>query len=488
MSRNGDSIPSLIDFWRLKRKYGGDLCEVRPFHELIADKLTNLIVGKATKPNLMILMPPRCAKTDLGVKAFVPWGLSRFPDSEWILSSYGQDLATANSVDIRNALASDWYRSTIDSRFWGAHVAMRGEGAGGRQDYFYTDEGGSVKAVGTGGGITGFGAGKLRSEFGGAILIDDPLKAQEARSAAVRKAACAYIDTALKSRRNRQEDPATPIVLIMQRLHPQDPAGYLLQTEREKWDVLQIPAHEGEEVIWPGRLDYRQLMELKESNPDEYWAQYMQSPSDSMTSIYKRSWWRYWQDIQKVEARLTLKFLTADTAFKEKDSADWSVLQCWGVEGISGIYLIDQIRERCEFPELLTRAKQFWEKHTARTSSKMTPATEFWIEDAASGISLVQTLRRERGIPARPWTPTEKTGKDKVARANQVTMSISAGRVFLPDPKMPGYKWVEGFLNEHEAFAADMSHTWDDQCDAQTEALLIWQERGGGRGPVPNEF
>ena len=65
-------------------------------------------------------------------------------------------------------------------------------------------------------------------------------------------------------------------------------------------------------------------------------------------------------------------------------------------------------------------------------------------------------------------------------------MPISTGRVFLPDfKKLPGFDWVERFMNEHEAFRADMGHLHDDQVDGMTEALLIWQERGGGRGPLP---
>ena len=312
----------------------------------------------------MILMPPRCAKTDLGVKAFTAWGLSVAPDSEWILTSYGQDLATANAVDVRTTLASDWYRETINSEYWGAHVRMRGQGAGDRQDYFYTEEGGCVKAIGSGGGITGFGAGKLRSAFGGCIVIDDPLKAQDRRSPAMRQAAIDYIENTLKSRR-RQDDPPTPIVLIMQRLHPQDPVGQLLQKERDKWDVLQIPAHDEQgRTIWQGRLNYDELMLIKESDPDTYWSDYMQEPSESHRSTFKESWWRFWRNLRAVEERTTLKMITADTAFEEKTSADWSVFQCWNVEGISGMYLKDQIRGQWEYPDLMKAAKEFWLKHT----------------------------------------------------------------------------------------------------------------------------
>jgi predicted phage terminase large subunit-like protein len=75
--------------------------------------------------------------------------------------------------------------------------------------------------------------------------------------------------------------------------------------------------------------------------------------------------------------------------------------------------------------------------------------------------------------------------KDKVGRANQCTMPLSAGRVFIPDPNMPDYAWVEGFIAEHESFTTDDSHLYDDQVDTFTEACLIWQSRGGGSGAIP---
>ena len=478
------NFPSLIDFWKIKRKKQGLHCQVLPFHHLIASDLTKLLKGTLDKPNLMVLMPPRCAKTDLGAKTFIPYAQSWFPDSETIIAGYAQELPVESTIDIRKTLCSDWYQSMVDDT-WGARMPMRGNLAGGSQDFFYTSEGGSIKAVGRGGGITGFGAGKLRQEYGGCILIDDLLKANEARSAAARKDAWSYISGTLNSRRNRLDDPPTPRILIMQRLHPEDPAGMLLREERDKWHVLQIPAHDEKgTVIWPGRLSMAELELMRETDPETYWAQYMQEPSQSARTIFNKDKWQYWKNRYELERQTTLKIITSDTAFEEKTSADWSVFQCWNILGCAGMALTDQIRGQWGFPDLLKAASSFWEKHST-PQTDYTPATEFWIENKASGISLVQTLRTQ-GLPARPWEPKDRTPKDKVGRAKHSTIPIHTGRVFLPDPKMPGFEWVEKFINEHSAFTDDDSHLNDDQVDAHTEASSIWQERGGGVGPLPN--
>lgn len=477
--------PSLIQYWQMRRAAQGLPCEVYPFHREIAARLTKLMLGALGKPNLMVLMPPRCAKTDLANQTFTEYALSWFPDSEFINTSYGADLAIDNAVAVRDSLSSDWYQSMRDSA-WGAEMEMRGSKAAGRQDHFFTQQGGVVKAVGRGGAATGFGAGKLREAFGGAIVIDDPLKALEARSAAARKEAYQHITGTLKSRRNRHASPSTPMVLIMQRLHPEDPAGMLLRDERDEWDVLQIPAHDDRnQVIWPGRLSMRELETMREVDPDTYNGQYMQNPSAGTRRIFKEERWKYWTNLAEVERKITLKIITADTAFEEKTSADWSVLQCWGFQGTSGMYLLDQERGQWEFPDLIANSKAFVDKHTASRQG-VTPASEFWIENKASGISLVQTLRRN-SLGARAWEPKDATPKDKVGRAKHASFPIYAGRVFLPDYKAlgPEYKWVFGFISEHSAFTDDDSHMNDDQVDAQTQASSIWQERGGATGPIP---
>jgi predicted phage terminase large subunit-like protein len=281
----------------------------------------------------------------------------------------------------------------------------------------------------------------------------------------------------------------------MQRLAPDDLAGHILKTERHRWTVVQIPAiDESGQSIWPERISLKELEHMKEYDPETYFAQYMQQPSDAAFSIFKNEWWRFWINISEVEKKITLKIVTADTAFKAKDSSDFTVFQCWGFEGAHGAYLLDQVRGKWEFPELVKVGKDFLAKHTAPRFG-IVPAKEAWVEDRASGTSLVQTLQRE-GLPFREWLPPsanqqviskEKilSGPDKVSRAKQVTIPIYAGRVYLPYPKLQGFKWVENFVQEHSAFSMDDSHLYDDQVDGETMALLIWQQRGGGNGPIP---
>jgi hypothetical protein len=70
------------------------------------------------------------------------------------------------------------------------------------------------------------------------ILIDDPLKPEEALSDAQRQAANDWFDHTLYSRQNDKRRGA--IVIIMQRLHEDDLVGHVLA--QEPWEVVRFPA------------------------------------------------------------------------------------------------------------------------------------------------------------------------------------------------------------------------------------------------------
>src|SRR5699024_10110170 len=108
------------------------------------------------------------------------------------------------------------------------------------KDEFRTAHGGIVYATGADGTITGYGAGSMSDDFAGAIIIDDPHKAGEANSDVMRANVIDWFQTTMESRKNSED---TPIILIMQRLHEHDLAGWLLDGGNgEEWENIKIPA------------------------------------------------------------------------------------------------------------------------------------------------------------------------------------------------------------------------------------------------------
>lgn len=114
-----------------------------------------------------------------------------------------------NSANVRGVIQHEAYREVFPA------VSLASDA----QHHWKTEQGGVMYATGAGGTITGFGAGKHREGFGGAIIIDDPYKADEATSEVMRKNVIDWFQNTLESRKN---SPDTPIIVIMQRLHEED--------------------------------------------------------------------------------------------------------------------------------------------------------------------------------------------------------------------------------------------------------------------------
>src|SRR5436309_881079 len=202
-------------------------CELNPqaaflpnWHiEVIAAKLAAVRAGRIRR--LIISLPPRHLKSHLASVAFPAWCLGRDPSAQILCVSYAQELADKLSRDCRRILASDWYQRLFPTRLAPRHQAV---------PEFETTAQGSRVATSVGGVLTGRGA--------DLIVIDDPLKPEEALSQTQRQAANEWYDHTLYSRLNAKLTGA--IVLIMHRLHEDDLAGHVL--EQEPWEVVRLPA------------------------------------------------------------------------------------------------------------------------------------------------------------------------------------------------------------------------------------------------------
>lgn len=273
----GFSREDLYDYTRwmfLQRK--GFAWQKAEHHKLVCDALMRVYSGECKR--LIINIPPRYSKTEL-VNNFVSWTTGKAPDSEFILTSYSSQLASNNSWQIRETVLHPAYREIFPA------VTLRSDSAAKHE--WRTSQGGIVYAAGAGGTITGYGAGKHRSGFGGAIIIDDPHKADEARSDVIRQGVIEWFQNTLESRKNNPED--TPIILIMQRLHEKDLAGWLIEGGNgEEWEVVSLPAlREDGTALWPEKHTVDRLRMMQQAAPYTFAGQYQQRPSPPEGNIFK---------------------------------------------------------------------------------------------------------------------------------------------------------------------------------------------------------
>ncbi|MFI3270837.1 MAG: phage terminase large subunit [Pseudomonadota bacterium] len=458
MAKPSPKLPSLKEFFLAHGEMTRAPRTVLPYHDRIFRAITQWMTGTLPdgKRHLVVCMPPRHSKTFIARDA-VAWGLVCFPDSEWIYTSYSTKLAVAQTVAIKDCCASDWYREMAP------FVGIRRDK--GRQEYFKTSRGGSVYGVGVGGTITGFGAGKKRPEFGGGIIVDDPLSADDALSVAKREGCNEWYSKVLYSRRNATH---TPMMFIMQRLHMMDLVGYVLSQEPELWHVLSIPAMDKNgEMLWPETFDKKTAELLEKMDPFTFASQYQQSPTPAGGAMIKEG------QIQRysVLPDLVSYGVFADTAQKTGQHNDYSVLICAGTDG-QNVYIVDIWRDKVESPDLLQASKDFWEVHKPHRILRPARFEGFFIEDKSSGTGLIQQLQRDTSIPVIPVP----RNRDKVSRVNDILPYVRSGRLFVPEFA----PWVSDYESELLSFSPAMTHLHDDQVDPTCDAISILLSAGGG--------
>ncbi len=310
----------------------------------------------------------------------------------------------------------------------------------------------------TGGVITGRGA--------DIIIIDDPLKPEEALSELRRKGVNEWYDNTLYSRLNNKVTGT--IILIMQRLHEDDLVGHVLQ--QEPWEVLSFPAiaeHDEEylvdtpygparlgrkagEALHPQHLPLETLAALRRTiGAYNFAAQYQQAPTPPGGVLVTPEWFRYY-DRADLPSRFDLVLQSWDTANKATELSDYSVCTTWGVAN-KHFYLVNVFRKRVDYPELKRTVKELARLHSANT---------VLIEDKASGTQLIQELVAD-GLHA--VTRYQPCG-DKIMRLVAQTPTIENGFVHLPKDA----PWLPEYLHELTTFP-NCKH--DDQADSTAQAL-----------------
>lgn len=406
-------------------------------HKAITDALDRVYKGEIKR--LIINIPPRYSKTELAVINWMAWCLGKNPRANFIHTSYSAMLAHKNSGETRELVKHEEFRNIFPDFELSQSSDAKNE--------WRTALGGGVYATGSGGSITGFGAGGFGDGFNGAIIIDDPHKPDEVFSDVIRQGVIDWFQNTLASRTN---SPETPIILIMQRLHEEDLAGWLEDGgNREKWELLSIPVlDENENPLWPEKHSKEKLLQMRAANSYVFSSQYMQRPSPKGGDIIKGAWFREYE----VLPRLKRLAIFSDTASKTKEYNDYSVLLVAGLSHEGQVYIMDVIRGKWEAPDLEQKMIDVWEKYRPMR------AQAIFVEDKASGTSLIQNIQRKKSFPVRPV----QVDKDKYTRVMGIAGYLESGFVHLPKVA----QWKFDFVDECEKFTANDAHKHDDQVDS----------------------
>lgn len=321
-----DSLHFARYFFKLMN--GGKKFVVGKHHRMICDKLNDVLTGKTRR--LIINIAPRYSKSELVSRNFIAMGLAINPAAKFIHLSYSGDLALGNSVAVKDIVKSEDYQ-----RLFGVEIAVGTD----TKSQWNTTKGGGLYATSSLGQVTGFGAGAIENEgddwqFGGAIVIDDPIKPADALSDNNREAVNLHFETTIRNRVNSRN---TPIIIIMQRLHEHDLCGYLMELEPDGWEVLSVPCisynEDGEEeALWPFKHTIEELHKIESANQFVFDTQYMQNPKPLEGLMYSKL-----RTYEVLPMEQSIRKNYTDTADK---GADFLCSVCY-VETPSGMYVTD---------------------------------------------------------------------------------------------------------------------------------------------------
>lgn len=423
----------------------------------IANELT--LAAKLEVLSILCNVPPGSGKSTI-CSMWVAWTMARWPNSQYLYISYGKTLATKHTEFTRRIIQNPYYKTMFN-------IEVRHDSKA--KDHFQTHQGGSVKAFGSSGAITGQDAGLPNCDhFTGAIILDDMHKPDEVHSDTIRQT---VIDNYRETILQRPRGPNVPIIFIGQRLHEDDLPAYMLSGQDERtWKPIILKSIDDKgNALYPEVNSLASLLEKQEKNPYVFSSQYQQNPIPAGGAIYKE---HYFLKLDQ-EPELTCTFITADTAETTKSYNDATVFSFWGLYEITeneqktgrfALHWLDCVEMRVEPKDLQSEFMSFYGDCMLH---KVKP-TFAAIEKKSTGTTLISVLDNMRGLEIREVKRTKIDGS-KATRFLEMQPIVASKLVTFTE----GAKHVRLCIDHMLKITANDTHRWDDICDTCYDAVKI---------------
>lgn len=359
---------------------------------------------------------PRAGKTQFCVIDWMARCIAKNRRAKFIHLSYSDALALDNSAKCRELIGSAEYQA-----LWPVKIKSDADS----KQKWYTEQGGGLYATAAGGPVTGFGAGILEQPddglFYGAIVIDDPIKVDDADNKNARDVVNNRLNSTIKSRRNSRK---TPIVIIMQRLNEDDLSGFVVNGGMgEPVYELILPALVNGESIWPYKHTTEELMAMKKADNATFMAQYMQDPTPVEGSFFKAEWFEKGRFRLGEEPTKLVKYGAGDYAVTA-DAGDWSEQGIAGFDFKEDLWILDWWEGQVTLDKSIDAQMRLVGDH----DPMLWVAESGVIRRAMEPFALKEQTRR-RLFFKYEWLPATKS---KAANAKAFQALASQGKVHIP--------------------------------------------------------
>jgi predicted phage terminase large subunit-like protein len=420
---------------------------------------------KPREYDLIINVPPGSTKTITCSIMFPVWCWTQWYWMRFICASYSGALALESAEYCRELVRSPEFAEIYPeieikedkdtkSNF---KIVKRVPSSPGREAKVWI--GGSRYSTSVGGTLTGF--------HGDILIVDDPLNPTQAASDIELANANRWIEQTLSTRKT--DKSITPTILIMQRLHQDDPSGHTLAKEkenirhiclpgeirnfREKLNPPDLAIFYQNDLMDASRLSWKVLADLEaDLGQYGYAGQVGQDPTPPGGGMFKVD-----------------HFQLVNTPPRHQDVVH--TVRYWdkaGTEG-DGAYTVgvrmSQLTGNRWIVEDVKRGR--WSTHEREKIMQETAAVdgvgvEIWVEqEPGSGgkESAEGTIRNLAGYVIRAEKPTG----DKVFRADPYSVQVNNGAFQIMNAD-----WNRLYIEEHRFFPFS---TYKDQVDASSGAF-----------------
>lgn len=396
--------------------------------------------------DLIINIPPGTTKSTICSQMFPAWVWSFMPNAKFICGSYSHQVALKDSLKTRDIVLSKHYQRLFP------YINLREDEN--TKGLFTNRHTGFRLSVATGGLATGY--------HGHFLIVDDPLNPEESFSDAHLTAATRWIRQTLLSR--KVNALVTPLVLIQQRLHQNDPTGELLASHPSAYRHICLPGeltdqvrppelreHYSEGLLDPVRLP-RQILQkmMAEMGQYGYAAQFLQSPialGGGMFEVQKL------QILEDAPDSLTKRVRAWDKAGTAGGGA-YSVGVLMGMDALRRTWVLDVRRGQWKSSQR--------EEIIRQTAEEDGEGVEVLVEIEGGSGGKESGENTAANLAGFKITLIHPTGT-KEARAYPLASQVGAGNVSIL--KRP---WTRDFIEELRVFPGGR---YQDQVDAASMAF-----------------
>jgi predicted phage terminase large subunit-like protein len=415
--------------------------------QLVAERVFKM---EPREYDLIINISPGSSKSTLCSQLFPAWCWARAAWIRTISASFEHRLSLNFSRKSRDCITSEKYQLCFP------HVKLKDDQN--NKGFYETTEKGDRLAISSGGTVIG-----AHAHF---IIIDDPINPKAAVSEAERLEINRWMKEDLPSR--KVDKAVTPMILIMQRLHQDDPTQQLLDRADGDNPVkhICIPADDSFDIkpaklrrryvnglMDPVRLGKKVLLEQKKQLGEYGFAgQYGQSPVPKEGGMFK---------VERIHIDVPPTYWVSKVRYWDKAGSEghgaFTVGLLMARDKRERFWVLDVIREQVD-----TFRREEIIKQTAKLDG-LSVVIGIEQEPGSGGKESAQrTIQGLSGFRIRVDRPVG----DKILRADPYSTAVNAENVYVP----PDKPWVQAYLEELRFFPFGK---FKDQVDASSGAFSL---------------